>query len=403
MSEQKFHVAVISTWFPVPADTSGIFVQNQADALIDSGNKVSVFMFQYISPMSWFKKKLRGEPLSMWSRGRKIIPLAYDFVNFLPTRFSSNPAAVQKNAFLRYIEKSFMGYISKNGKPDIIHHHGVADFCYITSFLSKKFDIPYVITEHSMFIDKIDHFNPYESKEERISMIRNAALRIAVSNFYAEFNGKLFGTPFIVIPNMVNNDFAEIQLPTYPKKTTPFYFLNIGSLARRKRQDILVQAFAEAYKGNKNIQLIIIGNGELEKNLSELISVLNMNEQIHLAGYKERAQIIELIDKSHILVISSEKESFSMVAVEALFRGNPVLTTQCKGPEDFINAGNGITCKVNDIKDMKEKLLYIYDKYSSFNYLQIAEEAKKQFSEKIIVAKLEEAYKKVVSSYSRSN
>ncbi|HSY76876.1 MAG TPA: hypothetical protein VK890_08470, partial [Bacteroidia bacterium] len=107
MVEKKLHIAIISTWFPTPANTSGVFVRDQADALIDAGNKVSVFMFQYFSPMAWLKKKIKGEPLNQWIGSKNTNPLAYDFVNFSPTRFSSNPIEVQKKAFLNYIDKSF--------------------------------------------------------------------------------------------------------------------------------------------------------------------------------------------------------------------------------------------------------------------------------------------------------
>jgi glycosyltransferase involved in cell wall biosynthesis len=397
MSGKKFHIAIITTWYPEPGSTSGVFVRDQADALIDAGNKVSIFMFQYVSTGQWLKKKLKGEPLSSWLKGRNTVPYACNFVYFSLTRLASDPVAKQKAAFLKYIDKTFRLYIEQNGKPDIIHHHGVADFCYITDYLSRTFNIPYVITEHSMFIDKMEHFNNYETDKERLEMIRKASVRAAVSNFYRDFNAQLFKVPFITLPNMINNDFANIPLPSFPKKTEIFYFLNIGELARRKRQDILIEAFTKAFKGNSNIQLNIAGNGNLEQELDTLIQKLDMREQIHLLGYKEKNEIIELLDKSHVLVISSEKESFSMAAAESLFRGNPVLTTLCKGPEDFITEQNGLTCEINNVAGMQTKLVEIYKKYPTFNHLQIAKDARDLYSEQGIAARLEALYASVIS------
>lgn len=398
MADNKLHIAILSTWYPVPGNTSGVFVRDQADALIDAGNKVAVFMFQYYSLGAWLKKKLMGEPLHWWIPGREIIPTAEDFIHFSPTRFSANPIEAQKKAFLNYIKKSFAKYIQQHGKPDIIHHHGVANYCYITAFISKTFNIPYVITEHSMFLDKVDHFNSYETEEERSEMIRNASVRMAVSNYYAEFNSKLFGAPFITMPNMINKDFADIPLPPFPKHTKPFYFLNIGQLTKRKRQDILIQAFAEAFKINPEVQLNIAGVGELEEELEQLIASLNMQEQIHLLGYMEREALIELLDKSHVIVISSEKESFSMAAAEALYRGNPVLTTLCKGPEDFIDSTNGLTCQLNDVQNMKAKLIEIHNTYSAYNPIEINKNARLKYDEQVIAKRLEEVYRSVISS-----
>jgi len=397
MPDKKLHIAMLSTWFPSPESTSGIFVRDQADALTDAGNKVAVFMFRYFSLMAWLKKKLKGEPLSDWLRGRNTEPFAFNYVNLFPSRFSTKPIETEKKAFLKYAAKCFANYIKTNGKPDVIHHHGVADFCYITAHLSKTFGIPYLITEHSMFIDKVDHFTIYETKEERLAMIQGAASRITVSTFYKEFNESIFHAPFVTIHNMISNDFISPALPSFPKKTSPFYFMNIGALSRRKRQDILIKAFAAAFKNNTQVHLTIAGNGELEGELKELIPSLNMQEQIHLTGYITRNKIISLLDTSQVVVISSEKESFSMAAAEAMFRGNPVLSTECKGPEDFITTDNGMLCKLNDVEDMKDKMLKMYANYSAFNHKEISKKAIEQFSEHAIVKKLEELYRDIIA------
>jgi glycosyltransferase involved in cell wall biosynthesis len=397
MPEQKLHIAVISTWYPTPGDTGGVFVRDQADALIDAGNKVAIFMFQYFSLTEWLQKKLKREPLTNWIKGRKVKPIKGNFVNIIPTRFFSNPLQAQKKHFLSYIKKKFDNYITLNGKPDIIHHHGVANYCYITAYLSKTFSIPYVITEHTVFTDKISHFTKYETEEERLQMIQHAAIRIAVSNFHAEYNSQLFHVPFDMLPNMINNDFANVPLPPFPKSTNPFYFLSVGSLTRIKRHDILIEAFTKTFKGKMQVRLNTVGNGESWKELTSLVNTLGMQTQIQLLGYMELSEVIKQMDNSHVIVISSEKESFSMVAAESLFRGNPVLTTRCKGPEDFINDRNGLICEPNDVNDMGKKMLEIYNSYNSFAPLQIAEDAKNKFSEQVVAARLEEVYRKVIS------
>src|SRR6185437_9315463 len=98
------------TWFPNPGSTSGIFVRDQADALIDAGNKVAVFMFRYFSLIAWLKKKFKGEPLSDWIPGKNTVPFAYNHVNFFLSRFYTNPAKAEKKAFLKYTAKCFANY-----------------------------------------------------------------------------------------------------------------------------------------------------------------------------------------------------------------------------------------------------------------------------------------------------
>jgi glycosyltransferase involved in cell wall biosynthesis len=398
MKDGKFHIAIISTWVPTPNNSSGVFTREQADALVAGGNMVSLFMFQYLSLFSWLKKKMKGEPTSNWLKGKYITPIACDFINPMPTRFSAKPLEAQKNAFLKFAEKKFASYIKQNGKPDLIHHHEISDFCYITAHLSRTFGIPYVITEHSPFDPGVNHFNPYETKEERVEMIHKASARIAVSTFYKKQYERQFGVPFITIPNLVSDEFTKKTLPALPKKTNPFNFIHIGSLQKAKCQDILIKAFEDAFKSNADVHLNIVGTGTLENELKDLIASLGMEKQIHLPGYKSRVEILQLLDDSNVLVVSSEQETFSVAAAEALFRGNPVLTTRCGGPEDFITDKNGLLCNVNDVADMSEKLRRIYNTYSTYNHAQIAKDAIDLFSEQTVVNKLEELYRNIISS-----
>jgi len=392
MNQGKLHIVIISTWMPTPGNTSGIFTLEQTDALAASGNKVSVMMFKYFSLFSWLKKILKREALSNYIKGRMVQPIAYNFVNPTPTRFSSDPLTAQKKAFLHFAEKKFLKYIQQFGKPDIIHHHEIADYCYLTAHLSKKYNIPYVITEHSPYDPDKSHFNPYETKEERLEMIRHASARIAVSTHYQKKYEQLFGSPFITIPNLVSNEFVQKPLPVFPKQNKPFTFLNVGSFSKIKRQDILIKTFAEAFKNNVNVHLTLVGNGPLEKELRDLISSTGMEKQVYLAGYKTKQELLQITDEAHVLVVSSETETFSVAAAEALTRGNPVLSTRCGGPEDFVNEQNGMLCNVNDVADMQEKMLAIYNKYASFDHKQIARNASDQFSEQAVVKKLEELY-----------
>jgi glycosyltransferase involved in cell wall biosynthesis len=397
MEKGKFHIVIIPTWMPKPGSTSGIFAREQADALVACGHKVSVLMFQYVSPLNRLKLRLKGLPASNWLKGRVVTPIALDFVNPIPTRFSPDPNKKQKTAFLKFAEKKFAQYIKLNGKPDLIHHHEIADFCYITAYLSEKFGIPYVITEHSPRHPDDIHFNAYETKEERIEMIRHAKMRMAVSNFYKRKYEGLFDTPFITVPNLVNRIFTETPLPSLPKVNQDFRFLNVGATVPIKRQDILIKAFTKAFKNMPGIRLTIVGSGVSENELRNLISSLGMENRVDMPGSKNKMDILALMDAVNITVVSSETETFSVVAAESLSRGNPVLTTRCGGPEEFVDDNNGVVCLVNDEHDMAEKMQLIYDKYNSFDHQAIARKASEMFSEQAVVKQLEEIYTKAIA------
>lgn len=335
------HIIFISTWYPTADNTSGTFVEEQAEALALHGHNVSVMMFQYFSYKGAKKQNAKKGQLSQWRQNDLHKVLSYNFVDYVPKSVFPNPLKAQLNAYLKYINRTFKHYIKKEGKPEVIHHHGAADRLYITKFLSEKFNIPYVVTLHSPFDKKVHIFNPYETEQSRDDVIRNASARIAVSNFYKKRYEEIFKVEFITVPNVISKLFEQTPLPHESKKDT-FTFIAIGALIDLKGHERLISAFSEIEKSAPQIRLKIVGEGINRPKLEKQISDLKLSDKIELTGLKGRPEVLKLIDDSDCLVVSSTMETFAVVAIEAMFRGKPVIATKCGGPEDILTNENGI-------------------------------------------------------------
>ncbi|MFR3500127.1 MAG: glycosyltransferase, partial [Paraclostridium bifermentans] len=104
-----------------------------------------------------------------------------------------------------------------------------------------------------------------------------------------------------------------------------------------KRIDVLLKA-ASLIK--TDWELTIIGSGEHEADLKSLSKKLGIENNIKWLGWIEKPW--EVIDKSTVLVLTSNSEAFGLVLVEALQRGLPVISSDCEGPKDIIkNYKNG--------------------------------------------------------------
>lgn len=337
----NMHIIFISTWYPTSDNTSGTFVEEQAEALALYGHKVSVMMFQYFTFRGAKKRKAENGKLSDWRQNKLHHVFSYDFIDFIPKSFFRNPLKAQLNAYLKYVNRTFQNYIQKEGKPEILHQHGAADRLYITKFLSEKFNIPYVVTLHSPFDKKAHIFNPYETEKSRNEVIRNASSRIAVSSFYNKRYEEIFKAEFITVPNVISKLFEQTPLPPVSKKDT-YTYIAIGALIDLKGHERLISAFSEIEKSAPNIRLKIVGEGTNRPKLEKQISDLKLNDKIELTGLKSRIEVLKLIDDSDCLVVSSTMETFAVVAIEAMFRGKPVISTKCGGPEDIVTNENGI-------------------------------------------------------------
>lgn len=137
----------------------------------------------------------------------------------------------------------------------------------------------------------------------------------------------------------------------------PFeYIIAVGRLVQLKQFDKLIESYSKSHLPQKNIHLVILGTGEEQVNLEKNISDLNLQSLIHLLGYKEN--VYDYISNAKFLVLTSLYEGFSMVILEALSLGIPVVSFDCEhGPSELVqNNSNGILVENQDFGELTSKL-----------------------------------------------
>ncbi|MFX9385586.1 glycosyltransferase, partial [Acinetobacter baumannii] len=98
----------------------------------------------------------------------------------------------------------FKEYIKKNGKPDVIHVHSLLNSGYLAFEIYKKYNIPYVITEHSSAFAR--GLVPSSVFSSLSNVVAYSSKCIAVSKIFCRFLEQNFvGTVWNYIPNIVNN------------------------------------------------------------------------------------------------------------------------------------------------------------------------------------------------------
>jgi glycosyltransferase involved in cell wall biosynthesis len=126
--------------------------------------------------------------------------------------------------------------------------------------------------------------------------------------------------------------------------------------------------------------------------LKNITKELNIERHVKFLGYANRQEIKKILDASNVLVVSSNMETFSVVIVEAFFRGNPVISTKCGGPQELIDDTNGILCEVNDINSMANAMRQIYGNYKKYDREKIRKDAINKYSEEAVVKSFQKIY-----------
>ncbi len=117
----------------------------------------------------------------------------------------------------------------------------------------------------------------------------------------------------------------------YRAAAAPTRCIAVGRLEPVKGFHTLIEAWAQL---TQPAQLTIYGEGSERPRLERLIDTLNLHNDVVLPGYCEDLQSV--YRHAELAIISSEREGFSYVLIEALAAGCPVVSTPVAGPVELL-------------------------------------------------------------------
>ena len=207
--------------------------------------------------------------------------------------------------------------------PDIIHE---------TYFFKDYYNAPKsmkIITIHDMIHEKFPHFFPKKDLtiEYKKNAIKKADRIICVSNntkedlinTYKIDERKVFTVHHGI--SLKKNDSYKI------KSKKPPFILYVGTRNAHKNFKILLNAFCESDKINKNFNLVLFGGGPLTREELELINKYRIQRnKIQIFGGDDN-ELIELYKNASAYVITSLYEGFGMPILEAMNNFCPVIAS----------------------------------------------------------------------------
>ncbi len=136
--------------------------------------------------------------------------------------------------------------------------------------------------------------------------------------------------------------------------------LGAGSLTTQKDFPTLIRAFARI-REQREAKLIITGKGPEKERIMSLIKQLGLEEDAMLAGFVDNPYAY--ISHASVFVLSSKYEGLSMVLIEALACGTPVVSTDCpSGPREILEGGErGPLVPVGDECGLADAIIDVLD------------------------------------------
>jgi glycosyltransferase involved in cell wall biosynthesis len=109
--------------------------------------------------------------------------------------------------------------------------------------------------------------------------------------------------------------------------------LGAGSLTPLKSYDLFIEVTAELKASFPRIRAVIAGKGPGERRLREMISSLDLQDNVELRGEVSHDEVLRLMNRSRIFFHPSQFEGNSSAILEALYSGCQVLARQSPGGE----------------------------------------------------------------------
>ena len=265
---------------------------------------------------------------------------------------------------------------------DVIHSHYWLSGL-VAKDISGKFNIPYIFTSHSLGVF-LEGYNNERTDCEKIVMTSSNFVtastnyeNILLSESYKIDKKKIK----LIKPGVDENLFSPD--PSLSKENI---FLSIGRIQKQKRQLEAIEFLNSFREINNDFKCYFIGGpsgnsgDDYFVELKEIVKDLDLESHIEFLGNLPQSKIRELLNRSKLLIHTSEYETFGLVAIEAHSVGVPVISINQGSLKEIIdNNINGYIAESFKDPYLNEFILKILndDKFADYISKSAINSAKK--------------------------
>jgi len=147
---------------------------------------------------------------------------------------------------------------------------------------------------------------------------------IAISDFLTKQMFRHYGLlPEHIIPNGIDPLLFE---PFTGRKDIDV--IGVGSLIPLKQYTIFIEVIQAIKKDFPSLKVLLCGEGAERENLTALIRQYDLERTISITGEKTHPEVLQLLQRSKIMLHPSSYEGFSGACLEALYAGAHVISFQ---------------------------------------------------------------------------
>ena len=258
-------------------------------------------------------------------------------------------------------------------KPDIVHAHTPFLMGYCAWRTSRKLKVPLVGTFHT----PVDQYVMYIAKRSKLTQkVLGKVAKEYQDWFYSRCDILIVpaksAAAYIdikdkeIIPVSNGIDLSRYGPEGRQEMREKFnlgdspVIMHGGRLSYEKRIDYVIRALPEVKKHVPDVKLFIVGKGPAMEFLKGTAKELGVEGSVVFSGYVSDADFPKAFAASDVLAINSPVETQSLIVLEALATGMPVVGTNAGAIPDAIEPGvNGFLFETDDVKAMADYLVKV--------------------------------------------
>jgi len=282
--------------------------------------------------------------------------------------------------------------IQQNGKPHLIHAHVLTRVALLSWWYGRKWKVPFIITEHwSRYYPENMQYKGWLRRFLTNWVIKRAKKMTVVSQRLAEAmhqQGLEFDTQ--LMPNVVDTSIFTIA----EKKDELLRIVSITCFEEKsKNLRLLIDAMAHLATHRSDIELVMVGDGtDYQMIKAYAAGKILRYKMVRFTGVLEDYDLADELQQASCLALTSNYETFGIVAFEALACGIPVVATDVADLAGFIDPAFGKIVKPGDTIALAVALEDVLDHPSRYDRQQMRDKVKTLYSSEAVAETLKEIY-----------
>ena len=285
-------------------------------------------------------------------------------------------------------------FLLKKICPDMVHVQSIT--ISMPAYLAWKFlRKPYLVCGHGFDVYSRWRLKNFISK----LALKNARCVVALTESMKTSMQRIWNRKISVIPNGIDLELFSVSVGKEAVRKELGLALNdkviifAGFLRPVKGVEILLEAMNIIAEKDSGIKLIIVGGGRVDY-FKRKAKSLNLENQVIFTGELSRKRVFSYLSASDLFVLPSFSEGFSIVSLEAMAAGLPVIATKVGVLPELIEEGvNGFLVATNNPVEIANKALKLLTDEGSMSEISENNRTKaKNYNWSGIIKKLEEAY-----------